>query len=137
LSIIENKTLEVLEQEDRTALKVRFDQYKEQGQIKFVTFHQSFSYEDFVEGIRAETDDTGKLTYDVQAGVFKEICKRAVFKQASEVDIDRTIDEFVKEISQNEKGLETKTGVEFTVFNSSGKGGISVRSEERRVGKEN
>lgn len=128
LSIIENKTLEVLEQEDRTALKVRFDQYKEQGQIKFVTFHQSFSYEDFVEGIRAETDDTGKLTYDVQAGVFKEICKRAVFKQASEVDIDRTIDEFVKEISQNEKGLETKTGVEFTVFNSSGKGGISVRT---------
>ncbi|WP_376747611.1 MULTISPECIES: McrB family protein [Acinetobacter] len=128
LSIIENKTLEVLEQEDRTALKVRFDQYKEQGQIKFVTFHQSFSYEDFVEGIRAETDDTGKLTYDVQAGVFKEICKRAVFKQASEVDIDRTIDEFVKEISQNEKVLETKTGVEFTVFNSSGKGGISVRT---------
>lgn len=128
LSIIENKTLEVLEQEDRTALKVRFDQYKEQGQIKFVTFHQSFSYEDFVEGIRAETDDTGKLTYDVQAGVFREICKRAVFKQASEVDIDRTIDEFVKEISQNEKVLETKTGVEFTVFNSSGKGGISVRT---------
>ena len=40
LSILENKPLEVLEQEDRTALKVRFDQYKEQGQIKFVTFHQ-------------------------------------------------------------------------------------------------
>lgn len=128
LSIIENIPLEELEQEDRTALKLRFDEYKEQGQIKFVTFHQSFSYEDFVEGIRAETDDTGKLTYDVQAGVFKEICKRAVFKQVSEIDIDKTIDEFVKEISQNEKVLETKTGVEFTVFNSSGKGGISVRT---------
>lgn len=128
LSIIENKRLEILEEEDRTVLKLRFDQYKDQGQIKFVTFHQSFSYEDFVEGIRAETDDTGKLTYDVQAGVFKEICKRAVFKQVSEVHIDKTIDEFVKEISQNEKVLETKTGVEFTVFNSSGKGGISVRT---------
>ena len=71
LSILENKPLEVLEKEDRTALKVRFDQYKEQGQIKFVTFHQSFSYEDFVEGIRAETNDVGKLTYDVKPGVLK------------------------------------------------------------------
>lgn len=128
LSIIENKSLEVLEQEDRTALKLRFDQYKEQGQIKFVTFHQSFSYEDFIEGIRAETDDRGQLTYDVQTGVFKEICKRAVFKQVSEVDIDRTIDEFVEQVFLNEKVLETKTGVEFTVFNSTGKGGISVRT---------
>lgn len=128
LSIIENKSLEVLEKEDRTALKLRFDQYKEQGQIKFVTFHQSFSYEDFVEGIRAETDDLGQLTYDIQSGVFKELCKRAIFKQASEVDIDKKINEFVKQISLNEKVLETKTGVEFTVFNSSGKGGISVRT---------
>src|SRR5690606_22599443 len=55
LSIIENKPLDILEKEDRTALKERFDTYKEQGQIKFVTFHQSFSYEDFVEGIRAES----------------------------------------------------------------------------------
>nr|WP_227509911.1 AAA family ATPase [Acinetobacter sp. NCu2D-2] len=77
LSIIENKPLEVLEQEERTALKLRFDQYKEQGQIKFVTFHQSFSYEDFVEGIRAETDDNGQLNYDVKDGVFKEICSLA------------------------------------------------------------
>ena len=77
LSIIENKPLEILEREDRKALKKRFDEYKNQGQIKFVTFHQSFSYEDFVEGIRAETDDQGNLSYDVRAGVFKEICELA------------------------------------------------------------
>lgn len=82
LSIIENKPLEVLEQENRTSLKTRFDQYKEQGQIKFVTFHQSFSYEDFVEGIRAETDDIGQLRYDVKDGVFKEICKLAEDKNS-------------------------------------------------------
>jgi 5-methylcytosine-specific restriction endonuclease McrBC GTP-binding regulatory subunit McrB len=128
LSIIENRTLEELEAEEREELKKRFDEYKNQGQIKFVTFHQSFSYEDFVEGIRAETDDLGQLTYNVQSGVFKEICDRAVFKQVSEVDIDKTIDDFVEEISTHEKVLETKTGVEFTVFNSSGKGGISVRT---------
>ena len=62
-------------------LKTRFDQYKEQGKIKFVTFHQSFSYEDFVEGIRAETDDAGQLRYDVKDGVFKEISKFAENKK--------------------------------------------------------
>lgn len=84
LSIIENKPLEVLEQEDRTVLKTRFDQYKEQGQIKFVTFHQSFSYEDFVEGIRAESveDSEGSkhIEYPVLSGVFKSICDAATVK---------------------------------------------------------
>jgi hypothetical protein len=77
LSIIEDQPLEDLEKEEREDLKNRFDAYKNKGQIKFVTFHQSFSYEDFVEGIRAETDENGNLTYDVQAGVFKEICSDA------------------------------------------------------------
>lgn len=128
LSIIEKNPLDILESEERTALKKRFDKYRTQGQIKFVTFHQSFSYEDFVEGIRAETDEQGSLTYDVKQGVFKEICERAKFQNFSEIDIDKIVDDFVEEISKNEKTLETKTGVEFIVFNSSGKGGISVRT---------
>jgi len=75
LSILLNKTFEELDElyPDRTELKKIFDHYKEIGQIKFITFHQSFSYEDFVEGICAETDDNGQLSYDVKAGVFKEI----------------------------------------------------------------
>lgn len=81
-----NHALSILDPEydpklDRKELKKRFDAYKEQGRIKFVTFHQSFSYEDFVEGIRAETDDTGQLRYDVKDGVFKEICKLAQDKK--------------------------------------------------------
>lgn len=77
LSIIENKSLEKLGKENRDELKIRFDKYKKEGKVKFVTFHQSFSYEDFVEGIRAETDDQKKLSYNVKAGVFKEICDLA------------------------------------------------------------
>ena len=88
LSIIENKPLEILDQEDRTALKTRFDQYKEQGQIKFVTFHQSFSYEDFVEGIRAESveDSEGSksIEYPIIPGVFKSICDAATIKTVVE-----------------------------------------------------
>lgn len=88
LSIIENKTLEILEDEDRTALKKRFDEYKAQGQIKFVTFHQSFSYEDFVEGIRAESleDSEGAkhIEYPIIAGVFKSLCDAAMTKSIIE-----------------------------------------------------
>ncbi|WP_336982652.1 McrB family protein [Acinetobacter modestus] len=75
LSIIENKSLENLEKEEREDLKNRFNEYKNKGQIKFITFHQSFSYEDFVEGIRAETNDQGNLRYEVKSGIFKEICE--------------------------------------------------------------
>ncbi len=84
LSIIEDKSLEDLEKEEREYLKNRFDEYKNKGLIKFVTFHQSFSYEDFVEGIRAETveDNEGKknIEYPVVSGVFKSLCDTAQSK---------------------------------------------------------
>lgn len=46
--------------------------------FEFVTFHQSFSYEDFVEGIRPTYDaETNTLDYSPKDGVFKRICKNA------------------------------------------------------------
>ncbi|WP_458449071.1 McrB family protein [Fibrobacter sp.] len=50
------------------------------GQIGFVTFHQSMDYEDFVEGIKPECDDDSgdnNITYHVQPGIFKAICQKA------------------------------------------------------------
>ncbi|MFC1881354.1 AAA family ATPase [Thermodesulfobacteriota bacterium] len=45
---------------------------------EFVTFHQAYSYEDFVEGIRpVQDDDTGELTYQVVPGVFRRIAQKA------------------------------------------------------------
>lgn len=49
----------------------------EEKKIVFVTFHQSFTYEDFVEGIKPVEKD-GKLTYTIEDGVFKRICREAV-----------------------------------------------------------
>ena len=67
--------------EARKALKARFDELVKEGRIDFVTFHQSFRYEDFVEGIRAESDgDSGQLTYDVVDGVFKRMCDAVAAK---------------------------------------------------------
>ena len=89
------KALEVLDPDflaehgdpdDRPLLKQRFDELVKEGLIQFVTFHQSFSYEDFVEGVRAETDEAnGQLRYEVADGVFKRLCDSArtrVIKEA-------------------------------------------------------
>jgi hypothetical protein len=45
--------------------------------LEFVTFHQSFAYEEFVEGIKPYADSEGKIAYQVQAGVFRRIAQRA------------------------------------------------------------
>lgn len=48
----------------------------EQGRIAFITFHQSYSYEDFVEGIRPVTKD-GVVNYEIRQGIFRQMCDRA------------------------------------------------------------
>ena len=48
------------------------------NRIEFVTMHQSFSYEDFVQGLKPLKPKEGEgITFDYKNGVFKEICKRA------------------------------------------------------------
>lgn len=64
---------DILEDNSTNAnIKSLRDKYS--GRVEFVTFHQNFSYEDFVEGLRPDTDENGNLTYSVQPGVFKQIC---------------------------------------------------------------
>ncbi|TLD80873.1 hypothetical protein LS68_005195 [Helicobacter sp. MIT 05-5293] len=64
--------------ESRKEKKKKFDEYKANGQIEFITFHQSFSYEEFVEGIKPKIDESSqKMTYKVRNGIFKKICEKA------------------------------------------------------------
>lgn len=53
-----------------------------QQRYSFVTFHQSYGYEEFVEGLRpilkSEAEaEAGDIQYEVRAGVFKELCRKA------------------------------------------------------------
>ncbi|MDG1672845.1 MAG: AAA family ATPase [Flavobacteriaceae bacterium] len=51
------------------------------GQIEFITFHQSYSYEEFVEGIRPNLGGENELTYSLEKGIFKRVSDRAKFDQ--------------------------------------------------------
>lgn len=68
---------------NRDALQKRFNELlikewkNSNGQIAFCTFHQSFSYEDFVEGIKPRATDDKKVYYEIEDGIFKSICRHA------------------------------------------------------------
>ncbi|MDB6175061.1 MAG: 5 ATPase [Chthoniobacteraceae bacterium] len=63
-----------------TEAKRRYDEWSAQGRIRLATFHQSFGYEDFIEGIRPEMDnESGMARFTVRDGVFKEIAIDALF----------------------------------------------------------
>ena len=82
VAIIEDRPLEDLKAEEPAAVRARFAAYRQQGLIEFTTFHQSYSYEDFIEGIRpvieeGEAGTGGKIAYRLEDGVFKRFCHQA------------------------------------------------------------
>lgn len=62
--------------ERRPARKERFDELVAQEAVTFVTFHQSFEYSDFIEGLRPRIKN-GQLTYEIHDGLFLQAVKRA------------------------------------------------------------
>jgi hypothetical protein len=81
VAIIEGKTVDDVKVEansDYKGVKERYNKYKAGGQIEFTTFHQSYGYEQFIEGIFPVIgNDIGKIQYELKAGVFKEFCGNA------------------------------------------------------------
>jgi hypothetical protein len=73
LSIIGDEEATGSRQEQRKA----FDNRLHQKQIRFLTFHQSMSYEDFIEGIKPTVGTNGQVHYHIQAGLLFEIAAQA------------------------------------------------------------
>ena len=82
VAIIEEKSLEEVQAENHEEVLKRYRQYQQDGRIEFTTFHQSFGYEDFIEGIRPvfaedKAEDSGDISYEIADGVFKKFCAAA------------------------------------------------------------
>ncbi|EAK4828089.1 endonuclease, partial [Campylobacter coli] len=78
-----DKALEILGEnlESRDEKKAKFDEYVKNGQIVFTTFHQSYGYEEFVEGIKPHIDseeNSKEIKYEIKDGIFKELCEKAL-----------------------------------------------------------
>ena len=76
------------------ALKTVFDNLRQSGRIVFTTFHQSMSYEDFVEGIKPIPNPQNQtISYSVKPGIFKKLCE--------DIDINK------RDFENNHKGDDT------------------------------
>jgi hypothetical protein len=109
------ETLSSFRQPLKTSLEFR--------RYRFTTFHQSLSYEDFVEGIKPQTEeaqgrDDGQISYEVTLGIFREICREAQANPTKNYAL------FIDEINR---------GNVASIFGEL----ITLIEEDKRLGKEN
>lgn len=78
VAICDNEPLEAVKKRPHAEVKKRYCELEKEGRIVFTTFHQSFGYEEFIEGIRPVIGENAEgLTYTLEDGIFKAFCKRA------------------------------------------------------------
>jgi len=94
VSIIEEKPLAAIKAEDYDTVFARYLKYKDDGLVAFTTFHQSFGYEEFIEGIRPvvaseeKAEAVREIEYEVHDGVFKAFCDKAGTPIGSGTSVD-------------------------------------------------
>jgi len=122
IEIIENR--KVGDNEDREELKAKFEEYKNAGQIEFVTFHQSYGYEEFIEGIKAKTSDKG-IEYKIEPGTFKKLSKlsrenyenskKSVEKLQHERSLQQKIEQFLNDSLEEQREFTKTKGGKFKI----------------------
>lgn len=118
--------------------KLHFDQLMKEGRIEFVTFHQSYSYEDFVEGLRPVLDSNseGSARYECRAGVFRRLATRALFDSLAPTHQAHTFDQLWEALLTRAEedphaeypGLTEKTKFGISVTSQGNLEGINVKS---------
>lgn len=114
-----NRALEIVgvdtNGKSREVIKGLFDKKVEENRIVFTTFHQSMSYEDFIEGIKPKVDEdeneNKQVIYEVEDGIFKRLVENAKKVRIASKDVvenysfDDAWDDLVSEV---ERSLEAK-----------------------------
>ena len=88
----------------------RYQELITEGRVKFTTFHQSYGYEDFIEGIKPDIDDKGNIVYKVKSGVFKQFCcddsqnKVFIIDEINRGNISKIFGELITLIEDDKRG---------------------------------
>ena len=78
VAICDGKSMEDVMKEPYSKVLLRYRELQNDGRIEFTTFHQSYGYEEFIEGIKPILDNESEtLGYSIEDGVFKAFCRRA------------------------------------------------------------
>jgi len=148
-----NKAIEIIDskfyeenkedtKENRKKLINKFKDLKENGQIVFVTFHQSYGYEEFVEGIKPKLKDATELEYQIEDGIFKQICEVAETNYQNsekssetliaEKTINVKIQEFLNHFLEEQIELKTKNKKPFKILDLS-EDKIVIKTENDKI----
>ena len=77
---------------DYDAVMSRYNELKKAGRISFTTFHQSYGYEEFIEGIKPIIDENKHdIGYTIEPGVFKKFCDNAKSITRTSTCIESTV----------------------------------------------
>lgn len=130
---------------ERSLIKAEYDRLVNKGQIIFTTFHQSMSYEDFIEGIKpVEPENEGDpIVYKIEDGIFKRTCTEAAFSYVLEnddvaaatfVDFSSAYEDLIQDIEDLKvTKFSTKTGSDIEVVEVSQQGNIIVKHSDVRT----
>ena len=90
VAICDGKSVDKLT--DYDAVMTRYNELKKAGRISFTTFHQSYGYEEFIEGIKPIIDENKQdIGYTIEPGVFKEFCDNAKSITRTSTGIESTV----------------------------------------------
>ncbi|EEU6830524.1 AAA domain-containing protein, partial [Campylobacter coli] len=139
-----DKALEILGEnlESRDEKKAKFDEYVKNGQIVFTTFHQSYGYEEFVEGIKPMMNNEAnsqEIQYEIKDGIFKDICNRALENYENsnlnteelreKIKLREKVEKFLNRLLETNEPISKTKGGNFFI-NSFNNNTIEIYSED-------
>ncbi|PAK40604.1 McrB family protein [Peribacillus simplex] len=134
VKLIDPKIYEELIADGREAIQQEFSRLVKAGQIHFVTFHQSYAYEDFIEGLKSD----GNGNFIPTDGILKKAALEAMYEgiesnkhdYSGEVHFEQLYDYLVGNGIPHNVQFESKTGAASFISHISPQGNIVVTSED-------